>query len=754
MSAALRVRFAPSPTGQLHVGNARTALFNWLLARGRSGALVLRIEDTDAERSTTESEQSRFSRTCAGSASGGTKDRMSGGPHAPYRQSERLDLYLEAARDLLSRGLAYRCFCTPDELEADRQAALAAGRPPKYSAARAGAIDRRPRPIVAWRPVRRRRFGSSCRPNRDVTFADLVRGDVTISTDIIGDPVIVRSDGRPAYNFAVVIDDARMEITDVVRGEDHISNTPRQILLYEALGLTPPRFAHVSLVLGPDHAPLSKRHGATSVAEFRQRGYLPEALVNYLALLGWSPGENQELLPLDAMARAFDLKDVSHSAAVFDIGKLAWMNRHYMKEAGAERLARAAAPYFADAGFLAHPSEASLGYLESLLPMVVGSVDRLEEMPERVAFVFGWDAARAAALVTAEPGRRAQSRRRSRRKLASRGTLDRDGFRGGRRACARSDRPQGPGALSSDPRRAHRPRVRAGARSGRAGDRSRSAPGSGLWAWRRFCRARCERSGVAELTGAGQRVTLIYGIHAVTEALNARRVSRLVHVRGGGPRIDGLVARAYELRIPVETIERMALDRRADGGVHQGIAAELQALPAYTIEELVGEAVGPPLLVVLDGIEDPQNVGAIIRSIDAVGGSGVVRQARHAAPLHGAAVKASAGAVSHVRVATVVNIARAVEELKGLGVWTVGLASEAEDEYDTPDYTLPTAFVLGGEGPGLRRLVRETCDRLVRIPMAGATSSLNVSVAAAVALYEAARQRRGVEDATARLEGG
>lgn len=237
-------------------------------------------------------------------------------------------------------------------------------------------------------------------------------------------------------------------------------------------------------------------------------------------------------------------------------------------------------------------------------------------------------------------------------------------------------------------------------------------------------------------------MAVIYGIHAVTEALSARRVSRLIHVRGGGPRIDALVARATDLRIPIETIERMALDKRADGGVHQGVAAELQALPAYTIEELVRGAEGPPLLVVLDGIEDPHNVGAIIRSVDASGASGLIRQARHAAPLDGATAKASAGAVSHVRLATVVNIARALEDLKGLGVWTVGLASDAEETYDEPDYTQPTAFVLGAEGTGLRRLVRETCDRLVQIPMAGEVSSLNVSVAAGIALFEAARQRR------------
>jgi nondiscriminating glutamyl-tRNA synthetase len=238
---------------------------------------------------------------------------------------------------------------------------------------------------------------------RDVTFRDLVRGDVTFNTSVIGDPVIVRSDGRPAYNFAVVIDDGQMEITHVIRGEDHISNTPRQLLLYEALALDPPAFAHLSLVLGPDHAPLSKRHGATSVAEFRERGFLPEALLNYLALLGWSPGEGQELLPIAEMARRFDLQKVGHSAAVFDVGKLSWMNRHYMKEAPQARIARDVLKYFAHAGFVTHGTDASIGFIESILPMAVGSVDRLEEIPQRLAFIFDWDAARAADLVRAEP---------------------------------------------------------------------------------------------------------------------------------------------------------------------------------------------------------------------------------------------------------------------------------------------------------------------------------------------------------------
>lgn len=237
-------------------------------------------------------------------------------------------------------------------------------------------------------------------------------------------------------------------------------------------------------------------------------------------------------------------------------------------------------------------------------------------------------------------------------------------------------------------------------------------------------------------------MSLIFGIHAVSEALKARRISRLMHVRGGGPRVDALVSRAHELRIAIETLDPLALDKLAKGSVHQGVAAEVQPLPAFTIEELVRDAEGPALLVVLDGVEDPQNVGAIVRSIDAAGGTGLIRQARHAAPLHGATAKASAGAISHVRVATVVNIARALEELKELGVWTIGLASGSDESYDSVDYTIPTAFVVGSEGEGLRRLVRERCDRVVAIPMAGQVDSLNVSVAAGIAMFEAARQRR------------
>lgn len=235
---------------------------------------------------------------------------------------------------------------------------------------------------------------------------------------------------------------------------------------------------------------------------------------------------------------------------------------------------------------------------------------------------------------------------------------------------------------------------------------------------------------------------MIYGVNAVNEGLKARKVARLIHSRGAGARVDALIARAKELRLPVETADTLQLDKLARGGVHQGVVAELQQMATYTLEEIIAGADGPPLLVVLDGIEDPQNVGAILRSANGAGVHGVVRQARHAARLDGAVAKASAGAVNHVQIATVVNIARTIEELKEQNIWTVGLDGSATDSVFDVDYTLPTAFVLGAEGDGLRRLVRETCDRLVRIPMLGEVESLNVSVAAGVALFEAVRQRQ------------
>jgi nondiscriminating glutamyl-tRNA synthetase len=399
----MRVRFAPSPTGQLHVGNARTALFNWLLARGSNAAFVLRIEDTDVERSTVESEAAiLFDLQWLGMQWDEGPDV--GGACGPYRQTERLHLYESYAKEMLSAGQAYYCFCTVEQIEADRAADLAAGKPVRYSGRcrQLSSAVAEQRIAAGERPATRFRVPE----NREVVFTDAVRGEVRFHTDVIGDPVIVRADGTPAYNFAVVVDDALMAITHVIRGEDHISNTPRQLLLYAALGFTAPSFAHLALVLGPDHAPLSKRHGATSVAEFRSRGYLPEALVNYLALLGWSPrGDDEvELMPALELARRFSLADVGKSAAVFDEEKLAWVNRHYLKMASSERLAELSVPYFMNAGLRMAPDARGLEFLAAVMPIASGSVDRLDQVPARLAFVFEYspEAALADPAVRAE----------------------------------------------------------------------------------------------------------------------------------------------------------------------------------------------------------------------------------------------------------------------------------------------------------------------------------------------------------------
>ena len=386
----MRVRFAPSPTGHLHVGNARTALFNWLLARGHEGTFILRIEDTDLERSTRASEQAILEdlRWMGLQWDEGVEV---GGPFGPYRQTERMQSYADHTNRLIAEGKGYYCFCSAETLEAHRKSQLAAGLPPKY----AGTC----RNIPPADAKRRKDSGEAAvvrlrvPEGRNVTFNDVVRGEVTFHTDVIGDPVLVRSDGIPAYNFAVVIDDALMKITHVIRGEDHISNTPRQILLYEAFGYQQPSFAHLSLVMGPDHAPLSKRHGATSVKEFRDKGYLPEALVNYLALIGWSPGQNEELLPADELARRFKLENVAHSAGVFDEDKLAWANRHYLKECAADRLATLAEPHLRERGQVVGDLSADArAWLEAVLPGMAQSVDRLPQLADRLETVFRYEA--------------------------------------------------------------------------------------------------------------------------------------------------------------------------------------------------------------------------------------------------------------------------------------------------------------------------------------------------------------------------
>jgi nondiscriminating glutamyl-tRNA synthetase len=414
----------------LHVGNARTALFNWLLARGRGGTFVLRIEDTDTGRSTRESEATILS-DLRWLGLDWDEGPDVDGPHGPYRQSERLHLYQSYASELLNAGSAYYCFCSTAQLEADRQAALASGRPAHYAGTcrRLSKEQAAARMAAGERPAIRFRVPQ----DDDVVFTDVVRGEVRFQADVIGDPVIVRADGHPAYNYAVVVDDALMEVTHVIRGEDHISNTPRQLLLYEALGFTPPTFAHLSMVLGPDHAPLSKRHGATSVGEFRSKGYLPEALVNYLALIGWSPGGNDELLPIDELARRFSLDHVGHSAGVFDEEKLAWANRHYLKIADPRRLAELTVPFFAMSGVAVTPTPAALDFLAASMAMASASVDRLNQVPGRLAFLFDYDVGRVLRDGPAADEMRAADARAVAaalaEELASAPRLDREKFR-------------------------------------------------------------------------------------------------------------------------------------------------------------------------------------------------------------------------------------------------------------------------------------------------------------------------------------
>jgi glutamyl-tRNA synthetase/nondiscriminating glutamyl-tRNA synthetase len=440
----VRVRFAPSPTGHLHVGNARTALFNWLLARGSGGTFVLRIEDTDIQRSTQESEAA-IEDDLRWLGLDWDEGPEIGGPCGPYRQSERLHLYQSYAQELLSTGAAYYCFCAADQLERDRQAAVAEGRPAIYSGrCRSLSADQAQARIAAGeQPAIRFRVPQGNDDQSDVVFHDIVRGEVRFSRDVIGDPIIVRADGHPAYNFAVVVDDALMEITHVIRGEDHISNTPRQVLLYEAMGFTPPKFAHLALVLGPDHSPLSKRHGATSVAEFKAKGYLPEALVNYLALLGWSPrpgspggrtvDDAAELLPVDELARRFSLDRVGHSAGVFDEEKLAWANRHYLKMADPARIAALSVEYFRQAGIPMAPGARGLEFLAGAMAMATASVDRLNQIPPRLELLFHYDAVRALAdagvrdEMTADGARSVTSALAE--ELASAPRLNRDTFR-------------------------------------------------------------------------------------------------------------------------------------------------------------------------------------------------------------------------------------------------------------------------------------------------------------------------------------
>ncbi|MDO9632640.1 MAG: glutamate--tRNA ligase [Humidesulfovibrio sp.] len=359
-------RFAPSPTGYLHIGGARTALFSWILAKSKGGTFLLRVEDTDRERSTKQATDAIIEAMAwLDLAAEGTA----------VFQSERFDLYNSHIDQLLAAGRAYWCSCTPEEVEAMREKARAEGKKPKY--------DGRCRELGlgpgAGRVVR---FKT---PQDGVTaFHDMVKGPTAVQNAEMDDMILRRSDGAPTYNLAVVVDDHAMGVTDVLRGDDHVANTPRQILLYQAFGWDVPKFGHVPMILGPDKAKLSKRHGALSVMEYKKLGYLPEALVNYLARLGWACGD-QEIFSREELVKLFPAGNLGNSPSVFDIKKLEWLNAHYIKESTPERLAALLPEYLADAGGT-EGLNLDPAYLASIMPLLQPRAKTLVEMADMARF--------------------------------------------------------------------------------------------------------------------------------------------------------------------------------------------------------------------------------------------------------------------------------------------------------------------------------------------------------------------------------
>lgn len=387
-SKPVRVRFAPSPTGELHIGGARTAIYNWAFAKAQGGSFILRIEDTDPERSTEENKQVILR---AMKWLGLTWDEGPevGGKFGPYLQTQRFDTYREALERLKERNAVYPCFCTKEELDAKRaEAEKSEGGYSGYDrTCRNLDKEEAKRRIEAGEPhVWRLKVPDNHGP---IEFKDAVYGDMSFPADVMDDMILVRTDGTPTYNFAVVCDDANMQITHVIRGDDHLSNTPRQILIYEALGYDVPTFAHLSMILGADGKKLSKRRNATSVEQYQAMGYLPEALVNFLALLGWSLDGETTIIPTDVLCREFSLDRITRKDAIFDETKLDWMNGEYIKAMGASAWVNAVAPFLIDAGLTTQEIiEANRSWYEKLYPLVAERMKRLTEAPEKLAFIF------------------------------------------------------------------------------------------------------------------------------------------------------------------------------------------------------------------------------------------------------------------------------------------------------------------------------------------------------------------------------
>jgi glutamyl-tRNA synthetase len=377
----MRVRMAPSPTGPLHIGTARTSLYNYLAARHAGGTYVLRIEDTDAARGTAEYERDIIDNLHWLGITWDEGPQVAGGDdvgtYGPYRQSERMDLYAREVERLLASGAAYRCWCTPDELEAVRKAQEAAKEPPRYNRrclnltdAERAALEAEGRPSVI-------RF--RVEPER-IRFDDLIRGDVEFDNALLGDFVIVRTGGVPLYHFVVVVDDQAMEITDVIRGEDHLSNTPKHIALIRALGYREPRFGHIPLILNPDRTKMSKRKSQTAISDYRLQGYLPEAMVNFLAFLGWSPGTEEEIFSLDELVPRFEIDRIHKGGAVFDRDRLDHLNGVYIRKLADAELALRLRPWV--------PQEVGDDELQRLVPLVKERLVRLGDVAELAGFAW------------------------------------------------------------------------------------------------------------------------------------------------------------------------------------------------------------------------------------------------------------------------------------------------------------------------------------------------------------------------------
>ncbi|MCX5726533.1 MAG: glutamate--tRNA ligase [Candidatus Saganbacteria bacterium] len=380
MAEEIRVRFAPSPTGYLHVGGARTALFNWLFAKNKGAKFILRIEDTDRMRSTIEANKAIIE-GLEWLGLEWDEGPGVGGEYGPYYQTERLPIYREAAEKLLAEGKAYYCFCTAEELEENRKLAAERKEAPKYD----GRCRKLSEAEIEGQKVKQKdrviRFKLPA--VGETVVSDLIRGEVRFENDLLDDFVIIKSDGFPTYNFAAVVDDNLMKITHVIRGDDHLSNTPRQILLYEAFGFPLPKFAHLPMILGSDKARLSKRHGAVSVVAYSEMGYLPEAMVNYLARLGWSHGD-QEVFTREELTEKFSLDKVGKTSAVFDIEKLNWLNGQYIRKALPERILDLAMPYLEKTYDTLPAMAKNKDGLDHLLKVIKCLQDRLIIIPDIV----------------------------------------------------------------------------------------------------------------------------------------------------------------------------------------------------------------------------------------------------------------------------------------------------------------------------------------------------------------------------------